>query len=102
MCYRRRPMRLKDWLASQPYGEISRLGRVTGLAINTIRNVRDGAHTPNYATAKAISDATRGAVTLIELFAPPPKRARVAKRRTRARVQRRKAARSSMRAAAAA
>ncbi len=97
-------MHLAEWIDSQPYGEISRLARETGLVFNTIQYLRFGRHIPSYATAKKISDATGGAVTLDELFSPPPPkrstRTRTAKRRSKARAQ--KSKRSGTRAAAAA
>jgi hypothetical protein len=80
-------MRLAEWIDSQPYGEMARLARVTGLVFGTIQYLREGRHIPSYPTARLISDATGGAVTLDDLFGVPPKPAkRARKRSSRARV----------------
>lgn len=63
-------MRFSEWLAAQPHGTTMRLCRETGLALRTLYNVRDGVNVPTYATAKRISDATNGAVSIAELCEP--------------------------------
>lgn len=49
-----------------------RLVRETGLAQRTIYAIRDGENRPRYATAKKISEATGGAVTIEDLCEPQP------------------------------
>jgi hypothetical protein len=48
-----------------------RLCRETGLGLRTIYAIRDGVNLPRFATAKKISEATGGAVSIEELCEPP-------------------------------
>jgi DNA-binding phage protein len=63
-------MRFKEWLSTQPHGTMMRICRDTGLGLRTIYAVRDGVNTPRFATAKRISEATGGAVTIEDLCEP--------------------------------
>ena len=58
---------LSEWIDSKGRGEVSRLTRVTGLAYTTIMYARDGRKRVGYETAKAISDATGGKVSIADI-----------------------------------
>jgi len=73
-------MRLDEWIAQRPAGELSRLQRATRLAYTTVFAIAHGQQTPRYATAKRISDATGGEVTIADLCEP-----RVGRKRRRPR-----------------
>lgn len=60
-------MTLLEWIEARGRGEVSRLMRVTGLAYTTILYARSGDKRVGYDTAKAISRATDGAVSIAEL-----------------------------------
>lgn len=63
-------MRLDQWVAAADPGELSRLARETQLAYTTVFAIAHGQQTPKYATAKRISEATGGEVTIAELCEP--------------------------------
>lgn len=63
-------MRLDQWVAAAPPGELSRLSRVTQLAYTTVFAIAHGQQTPRYDTAERISRATGGEVTIAELCRP--------------------------------
>jgi hypothetical protein len=73
-------MTLADWVKKQGRGAISRLMRETGLAYTTILAARDQRWTARGDTARKISEATGGAVSIAELCgaaaAPSKRRAR--------------------------
>ena len=74
-------MRLKEYLDSKPRGELARLQERSGVTYGTIWNLanKPGEVLKTYDTAKRLSDATGGAVTIAELCElPPPKRKRAA------------------------
>ena len=60
-------MLLREYLDTKARGEISRLVRATGCAGSTIHDVLNGKPIARYETAKRISDATGGAVTVESL-----------------------------------
>ena len=61
-------MHLGTWLASQPRGAKQRLVRLTGLWPNTITDIAERKRVPSYETARLISAATNGVVTVAELL----------------------------------
>jgi hypothetical protein len=63
-------MRLREYLEAAGHGEISRLVRTAGVAGSTIHDVLNGKPIKKYETAKRISDATGGRVTVAELCEP--------------------------------
>lgn len=67
-------MRLSEWVTTRGKGELARLTRVTGLSYPTVHGLANGRHRARYATAKLISAATGGAVSIVELCELPPKR----------------------------
>ncbi len=73
-------MRLKDYVESLPnrYGALSRLARKAEISFPVVSGVYNGTRTiKRYETAKRLSDATGGAVSIADLCeAPPPKRKR--------------------------
>lgn len=73
-------MRLDEWVAQSAAGELSRLARKTKLAYTTVFAIAHGQQTPRYNTAKRLSDATGGEVSIAELCEPRAGR----KRRRRA------------------
>lgn len=63
-------MTLNDWVAEQGKGSMSLLQRKTGLAYTTVWKAARGIRTVRYATAKLLSQATDGAVSVAELCEP--------------------------------
>lgn len=63
-------MLLRDWAKREGYGSLTRIFRNSGVAYSTVYNAYLGKRVGRYATAKAISDATGGEVTVDELCAP--------------------------------
>lgn len=63
-------MQLSHWVEKQGRGAISRIWRESGVSCSTIYEALRGAPISRYPVAKAISDATGGAVSIDELFAP--------------------------------
>lgn len=93
-------MRLPDWIEQQGRGALSRLSEESGVCYPTVHSIFSGKQTPTYATAKRISDATFGEVSIAELCEPPPKRSRNARPRVnRPRTAARKRRRTKARAA---
>lgn len=84
-------MRLADWIGEQPRGALSRLQREVGIAWPSMYAIYSGEATPRYETARKISLATGGAVSIPELCEPEPA-ATPRKRITRKRTTVRKAA----------
>lgn len=64
-------MRLKEWVRRQGTGAISRLQRETGLAYSTIFRAAHDRKPVRFATAKLLSEATNGAVSVEELCECP-------------------------------
>lgn len=73
-------MTLHDWIEQQGGGEISRLVRVTGCAASSLHNHLNGQPIGRYETAKKISDATDGAVSIADLCESEVVRAAAAQR----------------------
>lgn len=66
-------MQLSEWCAIKGRGEMSRLARETRLAYSTVfEAAKNGKPIVEYATAKKISDATGGEVSIAELCEPTP------------------------------
>jgi len=63
-------MRLHDWIEREGPGALSRLMRATGLAYSTVTYIARGRKCPRYETAKRISEATGGEVSIPELCDP--------------------------------
>jgi hypothetical protein len=63
-------MRFREWVDTQPKGTMTRIQRETGLGYTTIMRARRGEPIAHYETAKRISDATGGEVTVEELCEP--------------------------------
>lgn len=89
-------MRLGEWIDTQPRGAKAKLARDAQVQFNTILYLIAGKHVPSFETARAVSAATGGIVTIEELCtrtaAKPSSRARrrskpraAAKKRKRAR-----------------
>lgn len=104
-------MKLSQWIKQQGAGAKAKLARATGLQFNTILYLVQGKHVPSPSTAIAISRATGGAVSILELLGPGAVRAVAAKparKRKAARTRkagagtttRKRKARAPMRAAA--
>lgn len=69
-------MRLREWIDSQPYGEIARLVRTTGISNTNMHELIRESHLATYATAKKLIAATGGdesPLTLDSLCEPRPK-----------------------------
>lgn len=66
-------MRLHEWVACHPRGELARLARDTGLTRNTLWYLAREVRPAKYETAALISRATNGAVSVDELCAPRPR-----------------------------
>jgi DNA-binding transcriptional regulator YdaS (Cro superfamily) len=79
-------MHLGTWLALQPRGAKQRLCRLTGLWPNTITDIAKRKRVPSYETARLISVATNGEVTVGELL----RSVRLSKLEMRKRAQRRR------------
>jgi hypothetical protein len=60
-------MTLSDWLEAQPKGVLTRLARDSGLAYTTVFFVAHGGSVKTLDTARKLSDATGGAVSVEEL-----------------------------------
>lgn len=60
-------MRFPEWIDKQPRGTLTRVARDAGVASSTVRLAARGELVRTYRTAKAISEATDGAVTVREL-----------------------------------
>jgi hypothetical protein len=71
-------MTLSEWCAEYGKGAISRLARKTGLDYKTVHPFAHGAAVKTWRTAKLISEATSGAVSIEELCEPSPAVARKA------------------------
>lgn len=86
-------MRLREYVDTRGRGEISRIVRVAEVAGTTVHDALNGHPIARYDTAKRISEATGGAVSIPELCEPSapipapipagPKRARRPIRRRR-------------------
>ncbi len=63
-------MQLSDWIAREGRGSVTRLMRETGLAYTTIHYAARGEAISQYDTAKRISVATGGEVSIKELCEP--------------------------------
>lgn len=70
-------MRLRTWVKRAGKGAISQLAKATGLSYPTVHELAHDKRTAKPRTAKLISIATGGAVSLDELFELP----RVTKRK---------------------
>lgn len=62
-------MTLKEWVAKQGRGALTRIQESTGLAYSTVLHAVGG-NPIEYATAKKISAATGGEVTVADLLEP--------------------------------
>ena len=67
-------MRLREYIDTKGRGEISRIVRVAGVAGTTVHDALNGNPVARYETAKRISDATGGAVSIAELCEPEPEK----------------------------
>jgi len=65
-------MRLKQWVELKGRGELTRLHMVTGIAYTTICKLAADANPARYESAKLISAATGGYVSIAELCELPP------------------------------
>lgn len=63
-------MQLSQWVKREGRGAITRICRESGVAYSTIYTAYRGQRIGRYATARAISDATGGEVTVDDLCAP--------------------------------
>ncbi|MCC7542380.1 MAG: hypothetical protein IT379_39545 [Deltaproteobacteria bacterium] len=63
-------MRFPEWVDSQGHGVMTRIQRDTGVGYTTLMRARRGELIGEYATAKRISEATGGAVSIAELCEP--------------------------------
>lgn len=61
---------MSEWVAREGSGAISRLSRETGLAYTTVFEAAHGRRAVRYETAKRISEATDGVVTIEEICEP--------------------------------
>ena len=83
-------MRLFDWVQQRGFGELTRLRRATGLGYTAIHEIYRGIRKCRYDTAKAISEATGGVVSIAELCEPvraPKRRLSLRSRVARARAK---------------
>lgn len=62
-------MNLRQWVASQPLGAITRLQRRTRLSYTAVHRAVHGKSKPSYENATALAAATGGDVTVDEIFA---------------------------------
>lgn len=60
-------MRLNEWVQAKGDGELSRLGRVTGKCFATIFKLAHRKHLAQFATARQLAIATKGATSHLEL-----------------------------------
>jgi DNA-binding XRE family transcriptional regulator len=65
-------MDLDEYIRSKPYGEHARIAKAADVFYTTITAIRKRRSKPTYATAKRISEATGGAVTIEDLCEPQP------------------------------
>lgn len=70
-------MRLREYLADKPHGELTRLAKASDVHYTTLwKIVHRGYRLQDYSKAKAVSLATSGAVTVADLCevdsVPPP------------------------------
>ena len=63
-------MKLCQWVEREGVGSLSRLARETGLAYTTVFEASHGTRTVRYETAKLISRATGGEVSVEDLLEP--------------------------------
>lgn len=88
-------MRLKQWVAQQGRGELTRLQHETKIAYSTLSLLASDHHVARYPTAVAISKATGGAVSIAELCElPQPPALSKAPDRPRPRPKRKRARRA--------
>jgi hypothetical protein len=64
-------MTLQEWVKGQSRGALSRLSRETGLAYTTVFGIARGKQRARYESAKLISAATEGAVSISEMCDAP-------------------------------
>lgn len=64
-------MRLREWVERRGRGELTRLQLQTRVAYATLHKLASDANVATYATAKKISAATGGAVSIAELCELP-------------------------------
>jgi hypothetical protein len=65
-------MRLREWVENRGRGELVRLMHATRVAYTTLHKLANDQNTARYPTAKKISAATGGAVSIAELCELPP------------------------------
>lgn len=59
-----------QWVDQQPKGTLTRIQRETGLGYTTLMRARRGEPIAQYETARVLSLATQGEVTIAELCKP--------------------------------
>jgi hypothetical protein len=64
-------MRLREWVRKRLRGELTRLQLATGVAYTTLHKLAHDEHEATYETAKKVSAATGGAVSIAELCELP-------------------------------
>lgn len=64
-------MRLREWVEKRGHGELTRLQHETEVAYATLHKLAHDKHEAAYKTAKKISAATGGAVSIAELCELP-------------------------------
>lgn len=69
-------MRLREWVRSRGRGELTRLMLLTGIAYATLHKLANDQNAARYKTAKKISKATGGSVSIAELCELPARAAR--------------------------
>lgn len=73
MVYRiRQTMDLATWRATRPRGALTVLAEKTGIRWQTLYDIARGKQRPRVDTAKAIAEATDGAVSVHELLGIEP------------------------------
>lgn len=75
-------MDLDKYIRTQPYGTKARIAREAGVFYTTVHDIQRG-QKARYETAKRISAATNGAVSIAELCDPAPKAKRTKTKRAR-------------------
>ena len=75
-------MMLSEYVRSKGSGEISRIVRVAEVANTTVHRALKGQPVSRYETAKRISDATGGVVSIAELCEPATPKQPAPRRRT--------------------
>lgn len=63
-------MRLRTWVRRKGRGAMWRLARATGLSYPTVHRIARDKQVPRVDTARLISRATRGEVTIADLMLP--------------------------------